>query len=391
MPSAEILTIGTELLLGEIVDTNTQYLARQLRDAGIDLYRTSTVGDNETRIAEAVQHSLGRADIVLCTGGLGPTVDDVTRESIARALGVELEYKEELWQQIQKRFSSFGRTASENNKRQAFVPKGAQVLDNAVGSAPAFMAEQGKKIVIAMPGVPAEMSYILEHEVFPILRERFGPLPVIFSRVLKVAGVGESVIDEKIADLEKLENPTVGLAAHAGSVDVRLTAKAANDKQAKQMLDDLETQVRQRLGTWIYGSDKESLAAIILADLAARGKRLAVIEKGLQGALVKAFTGEGTAFVGGEILNSGIGKHSIKELTEKYSKEVRADIILGTELRGSDNKHELEISVLGFERPHNYSFSYGGHSDQAPGWAVNLALSALRKQLLERAPAKQTQ
>src|SRR3990172_4669801 len=153
MPAAEILTIGTELLLGEIADTNTQYLARQLRDAGIDLFYATTVGDNEGRIAEAVRHAISRSQILLCTGGLGPTVDDVTRKGIARALGVELEFHEELWQRIMERFVRFGRTPTENNKRQAYLPKGAQALENAVGSAPGFVLEHGDRLIFSMPGV----------------------------------------------------------------------------------------------------------------------------------------------------------------------------------------------------------------------------------------------
>ena len=160
MPSAEIITIGTELLLGEIVDTNSQYLARQLRDAGNDIYWTTTVGDILGRIAEAVRQGMQRSDIVVCTGGLGPTIDDMTREAIAKAAGVDLEYREDLWKQIQERFASFGRKASENNQRQAYVPAGARVLDNPVGSAPAFLVEADGKVVLSLPGVPGEMMRI---------------------------------------------------------------------------------------------------------------------------------------------------------------------------------------------------------------------------------------
>jgi competence/damage-inducible protein CinA-like protein len=382
MPIAEILTIGTELLLGEIVDTNSQYLARQLRDAGIDLLWTSTVGDNEARIAEAVQHGLSRSDIILCTGGLGPTIDDMTRESIARALGVELEYHEDQWKQIQERFARFKRTASENNKRQAYVPKGARVLENGVGSAPAFLVEMNGKVVISMPGVPSEMIYIMEHGVLPYFKERFGNSGIIRARVLHVAGVPESQIDEKIADLEKLSNPTVGLAAHAGAVDVRLTAKANDEKGIEVMLADLEKQVRERLGDWVYGVDEESLARAVLKIVAARKQSLAVIEKGLKGALVKALTGEGNAFVGGEILDASLKTSPLKEIVPEYAKNVRADIVLGLDLRSQNDKNELEIALHGLEREHHYEFSYGGHTSQAPEWATNLGLSTLRRQLI---------
>lgn len=386
MPSAEILTIGTELLLGEIVDTNTQYLARQLRDLGIDLFWTTTVGDNEVRIAEAVKHALTRSEILLCTGGLGPTVDDVTREGIARAVGVELEFREELWLQIQKRFERFGRTPTENNKRQAYLPIGAQALENAVGSAPAFLFEHKHAVIISMPGVPGEMAYILEHGVQPYFEKRFGKGPVIRTRLLHVAGVGESQIDEKIADLEKQQNPTVGLAAHAGSVDVRLTAKADSVERAKEMLSELETQVRERLGDWVYGVDDETLGRAVLALLGERKKRLAVIEKGLDGAVVKALTAQGKAFVGGEVMNADVKSKPLPELTQQYSREVFADIFLGVELRTLPEKHEVEIAIVGLEREHKFSFSYGGNSPKhAAEWAASLALSILRREVMKSA------
>ncbi|MGH2581961.1 MAG: competence/damage-inducible protein A [Anaerolineales bacterium] len=382
MPTAEIITIGTELLLGEIADTNTHYLARQLRDAGIDLYWTSTVGDNEARIADAIQRGLQRSDVVICTGGLGPTVDDVTREGIARALGSELEFREDVWQQIQARFARFGRTPSDNNKRQAYAPTGARSIENAVGSAPGILVERGKGILISMPGVPGEMKYIFKHEVLPYFKQRFGTSAAIVSRVLHTAGVPESQIDEKIADLEKLANPTVGLAAHAGAVDVRLTAKAEDREQADAMLDDLEVEVRTRLGNWVFGGDEMTLGRSILTLLAGRGKTLAVIEKGLEGALVKGLAGEGDALVGEEVLKANLKTPVLVDLTAKYAAQLKADIHLGAELQTRDNKHELEIAVIGLDRPHHLSLSYGGHTDQAPSWAANVILSTLRRLLI---------
>lgn len=383
MPAAEILTIGTEILLGDIVDTNSQYLARQLREAGIDLYYTSTVGDNEGRIAEAVRHALSRSQILICTGGLGPTVDDVTREGIARALDVQLEFKEELWQQIQERFARFNRKPTENNKRQAYLPAGAQVLENAVGTAPAFLVERDDSVIISLPGVPGEMTYILENGVLPYLEKRFGRGSVIRTRVLHIAGVGESQIDEKIADLEKLPNPTVGLAAHPGLVDVRLTAKAESPERAKEMLGELEIQTRERLGDWVYGANEETLGRAVLNEVAAREKWLAVIEKGLDGAVIKALTAQGNSFVGGEILNTSVETKPLKELAQQYAMEVNADLVLGVELRMGEKKHELEIAILGLKQEHYFPLSYGGHILAAPEWAANLALSILRRELLK--------
>jgi len=382
MPSAEVLTIGTELLLGEIVDTNTQYLARQLREAGIDLYYTTTVGDNEGRIAEAVRHALGRSQILLCTGGLGPTVDDVTREGIALALGRELVFHEELWQQIQERFARFKRKPSENNKRQAHLPRGAQAIENPLGTAPGFLLEHGEGLVAAMPGVPSEMSYILENGILPYVRQRFGKGAVIRTRLLHIAGIGESLIDEKIADLERQSNPTVGLAAHAGTVDVRLTAKAEDVEQAARMLADLEAQVRQRLGDWIYGADGESLAGTVLVQLATRQQTLAVIERGLGGTLIQAFSEQGLAFAGGKLLQSeGAGK-PLKEEAASYALELPADLVLGAELHSRPFAQQLDLVIVGLERESSFSMAYGGSPQQALDWAANLALSVLRRELL---------
>src|SRR5512140_1708828 len=207
MPSAEIITIGTEILLGEIVDTNTRYIARTLRSLGVDLYRTITIGDNEERIASAIRESMQRADIVITTGGLGPTIDDPTREAVAKAVGVETEFREDLWQQVVATIARYGRAPSENQKRQAYVPKGALGIANPVGTAPCFIVETKRNAVISMPGVPNEMEHILHESMIPYLQKRFQLNEIIKIRILHCAGLGEGMIDEKIADLETLSNP----------------------------------------------------------------------------------------------------------------------------------------------------------------------------------------
>src|SRR5262245_42943853 len=224
MPSAEIITIGTEILLGEIVDTNTHYIELDLRNLSVDLYRTVTIGDNVDRIADAIRHSMQRAEIVITTGGLGPTVDDPTREAVARAAGVELEFREELWEQVVAIISRYGRKPSENQKQKAYVPKGSIGIQNPVGTAPCYIVETERNAVISLPGVPNEMEYILHESIVPYLQKRFNLNEIIKVKVLHCSGLGEGMIDEKIADLEKLSNPTVGLAAHTGVVDIRIAA-----------------------------------------------------------------------------------------------------------------------------------------------------------------------
>ncbi|HAX71179.1 MAG TPA: competence/damage-inducible protein A, partial [Anaerolineae bacterium] len=244
MTSAEIITIGTEILLGEIVDTNTRYIARTLRSMGVDLYRTITIGDNVDRIASAISHSLERADFVITTGGLGPTIDDPTREAVAKAVGLQTEFREDLWEQVVETISRYGRTPSENQKRQAYVPQGAIGVRNPVGTAPCFIVEKqisGKThAIISLPGVPNEMEHVLHESVIPYLQKTFCLDEIIKVRVIHCSGLGEGMIDEKIADLETLSNPTVGLAAHTGVVDVRITAKAKTEAEADALIAQVE-------------------------------------------------------------------------------------------------------------------------------------------------------
>ena len=273
MTSAEIITIGTEILLGEIVDTNTRYIARHLRGLGVDLYRAITIGDNEERIAGVIRESMQRADIVITTGGLGPTIDDPTREAVAKAIGVETEFREDLWQQVVATIARYGRAPSENQKRQAYVPKGALGIHNPVGTAPCFIVETPRNAVISLPGVPNEMEYILHESVIPYLQKRFHLHELIKIRVIHCSGLGEGMIDEKIGDLEKLSNPTVGLAAHTGVVDIRIAAKAKSESEANSMIAEVESLVRERLGSVVFGVDEDKLEDVVL-DLVARRERL---------------------------------------------------------------------------------------------------------------------
>ena len=191
MPSAEIITIGTEILLGEIVDTNACHIARKFRDAGINLYRKTTVGDNEERIAQAIRHAMQRCEIILTTGGLGPTVDDATRGAVALALETEVQFYPALWKQIQARFKRFNSEPTENNKRQAYMPKGALPIENPVGTAPCFISEIEDHAIICLPGVPREMEYLLENSTIPYLRQRYQLSGMIKARILHTAGAGE--------------------------------------------------------------------------------------------------------------------------------------------------------------------------------------------------------
>lgn len=263
MAQAEIITIGTELLLGEIQDTNTRFLARHLRQIGVDLYRVTTVGDNVLRIAEMIRESLMRADIVITTGGLGPTIDDPTRNAAAVAFNVEMVFHTDLWQQIEKRFGLRGIVPTENNQRQAYLPANAVAIHNPVGTAPAFYIPDHEKIVICLPGVPGEMETIFSETIISLLTEKYALSQVIKPRVIHTSGIGESVIDDLIADLESNSNPTVGLSAHPGRVDIRITAKANSEVEAEELIRGVESIICQRLAGCIYGIDDDTLLQVI--------------------------------------------------------------------------------------------------------------------------------
>ena len=277
---AEIVMIGTELLLGEIVDTNANLLAVALRNIGMDLYYKTTVGDNENRITQVLNLALDRSNVVITSGGIGPTVDDVTRQAIARATGRKLIYSEELEGQIAARFRSFGRKMAANNKRQAYLPAGALPLENPVGTAPCFLSEdtKGRGFIVCLPGVPRELAHMMEHTVVPILVDRMGGVKVIRVRVLRTCAVGESNIDRGIGDLMASSNPSVGLAAHAGQTDVRVTARAESEAEADALIAGMELELRNRLGVAVYGEEKETVAEVVGRLLAQRDLKIGVVD-----------------------------------------------------------------------------------------------------------------
>jgi competence/damage-inducible protein CinA-like protein len=387
MTQAEILTIGTELLLGEIVDTNTQTIARELRAIGLDLFRTGVVGDNVERIAQAVREASDRAEVVITAGGLGPTVDDYTREAIALAFGLGLEFHPELWEQIRERFARFGLEPPENNRRQAMLPTGARAIENPVGTAPAFRVERGDRVVIALPGVPAELKYLLQAAVVPYLRDSRGLTGVIKSRLIRTAGVGESWLDERIGDLERLTNPTVGLAAHPGRVDIRIAVKAANEAAADELLLDVEITLRERLTDRIYGVDTETLEAAAIQAVAQAGWKLAVVEAGTGGALTAALAGMADeAFGGGEVLSEAGSAQAEREALDQLQVSTGAQVGLLLLLRQTGEQHEIDLALRWPGGSRDWQRMYGGAPANAPAWAASLALDYLRRHLVVERP-----
>ncbi len=387
MPSAEIITIGTEILLGDIVDTNARFIARRLRDAGIDLYRKTSVGDNAKRISQAIQQSLERCDIIITTGGLGPTVDDPTREAIAMAMNTQTEFRPELWQQIQQRFERFGRVPTENNKRQAYVPSGALAIENPVGTAPSFIIETGNQAIIALPGVPREMEYLMLHAVLPYLQERYHLTGTIKARVLHTAGAGESQIDALIGDFETYSNPTIGLAAHSGQVDIRITAKANSISEADDLIRPIENEIRNRLGTWIYGADEDTLEQVALRAVQKQGWTVAAIEVGLSGDLLRQLasaaqkmdTAEKPVFQGGEVIAATPSPHELAALAIASQRERQVDVCLAVAVYPGKEKSDAHFVLITPEGQQEYTRSYGGPRENSPHWALHNGLDLLRK------------
>lgn len=378
MPCAELISIGTELLLGEILDTNSQFLALILRDNGIDLFRTTTIGDNAQRIAQAIKDALTRADIIITTGGLGPTIDDPTREAVALALNVTTEYHPELWEQIQNRFNRYARTPTENNRRQAFIPQNSIAIENPVGTAPAFYIEINNQTIISLPGVPQEMEHLSNSFVIPYLRKRYQINSIIKSRVLHTAGIGESQLDSYISDLEYKSNPTVGLAAHSGQVDIRITAKAESPESAAQMIDGVEIDIRERVGKWIYGTDNQTLEDIALQVLSKKGWKLSTIEAGLRGELAGHLAQNKQIYLGGEVLTTPPEPAEFEKIVAAHNQRYSSEVSLGVAIYPQNEKQNVLIIVMTPEGIRKSERPFGGPPQYAVRWAINHSLNIIR-------------
>jgi len=285
--SVEIVTIGTEILLGHLTDTNAPYVARHLADHGVDVYAKHSVGDNAERLAVMLETVLERADGAITTGGLGPTVDDLTKDAVARAVRKELVLHEPSLRAIEERFKAFGREMTGNNRRQAYLPEGCVVLENPHGTAPGFVAQrEDGKFVACMPGVPREMKPMLQEKLIPWLVQRFGLREAIYTKTLHTVGIGESQLDAKIEDLFRtLENPKIAVLAHGFRVDVKVMAKAASRAQAETLIEPVAAELRRRIGSGYYGDDETTLPGAIVRALAARGLTLGTAESCTGGAV----------------------------------------------------------------------------------------------------------
>ena len=370
MASVELIAVGTELLLGQLVDTNTTHVAAQFAQNGIDVYATHGVGDNRARIAAAIGAALDRADGVVTTGGLGPTVDDVTKEAVCDLLGVDTELDRSTYDAMAAFFASLGRTMRENNRKQAEVPRGSHVLKNRTGTAAGFVAFRGDgKFVACMPGVPREMKPMLAEELIPYLRERFAIEGTIVTHVLHTVNIAESEIDHRIADVFRAgENPKIAVLAHEGLCDVKLMAKAQTREAGLALIAPLAQEMRARLRGHIFGENGERLESAIHRLLQERSATVATAESCTGGRVAAELTsvpGASKSFLGGvvaydnavKVASLGVARSTIERYGAVSENTVR-EMAAGA-LRSFGASHA--VATTGIAGPH------GGSQDKPVG------------------------
>ena len=307
---AEIIGVGSELLLGQISNTDAQYISQKLSQLGINVFYHTVVGDNKNRLKEALEIASRRADLIFTTGGLGPTMDDLTKETIADFLGLNMFLHEESIEAIKGYFAKRGRTMSQNNNKQACFPEGAKIMPNNHGTAPGAIVENKGKVFIILPGPPGELQPMFEDYVIPYLERK--SKEQITSRVLKVYGMGESVMEEKIKDLIiNQSNPTIAPLAGSSELTIRITAKTARGEDPYKLIQPLEEKVRQRLGDLVYGVDDDTLESVVLRLLVESKKTIATAESCTGGLIAKRITsipGASQAFIEGVVSYSNQSK-----------------------------------------------------------------------------------
>lgn len=373
---AEIICIGTELLLGQIVDTNAAFLARELADLGIDLYHKTTVGDNMERMVAALRLAWERSDLLILSGGLGPTQDDLTREAVAELCQEKLEFNLDAWQQVSAYFDRIQRPIVESNRRQAMFPHSGQIIPNHLGTAPGLLVEKERHYLIALPGVPSELIGIWQVWATPYLKRLLMKEnnPVLTSRMVMV-GIGESVMEEKIMDLiQNQTNPTIAPYAGKGEVTLRITAKSFSEQKNQCLISELLIKITEKLSDYIYGYDTDNLETVIGQIFRAKGWSLALAESCTGGLVAHRITnipGSSDYFLGG--INSysnqmkigflGVSPSTIQEYGA-VSPETASEMAQGIRMRTGAN---VGLAITGIAGP-------GGGSPQKPVGLVYFAI-----------------
>ncbi len=408
---AEIISIGTEILLGEIQDTNAHYLASRLPSLGIDLYWVSQVGDNQARLEEAIRLAWGRSDLILATGGLGPTEDDVTREAIAAALDEPLSVDAELEARLREFFARRGISAmAERNVKQATLIPSAQTIPNPRGTAPGWWVQRDDRILVAMPGPPVELERMWEVEVAPRLARMAGG-GVIVSRTLKTVGIAEGSVDEMVSPLLKSSNPSMGVYAKPDGIHLRITAKAATAEEARRLIEPMEEEAGRILGNAIWGADDDTLEAALGSMLRERALTVATMESCTGGLLASTITdvsGSSDYFKGGLVAYTAemkvahgvdadlVRQHGVvsAEVAQDMARAVRQrlDADYGIGITGVAGPEPLEDKPVGTihiglddgVEPQVISYTFVQSRAAIKRRAVTTALFLLRRALLRR-------
>ena len=373
---AEIIATGTELLTGGVSETNTLFLSEEILLIGLDTAFKTVVGDDEKDMEEALRRAMGRADVVIITGGIGPTEDDITRKVIAKIVKRRLVLNEDAFKAIRTMLSGRGREYASASDRQALIPAGARLLQNPVGSAPGFFLDEGNTFIAVLPGVPMEMTAMFREGLRPVLEERFGDKAFIKRRILHTCGMSESAVNQAIQDIMKREAPAVGLTAKETGVDIRIIAKESDAERAQSLVDITETAIRGRLGDVIYGVEGLSMEEVVGALLKQRRIKLSVAESctgGLIGARITNIAGSSEYFERGVVVYSNVSKSEMlgvpRELIERYgavSSEVVAAMAQGIRQTA---KTDLGLAVTGIAGP-------SGGTDLKPVGLVYAALAS---------------
>lgn len=371
---AEAIFTGTEMLLGQITNTNAAFLGEQLAATGISLYCQVVVGDNLERIKQAINNARKEADIIIVSGGLGPTEDDLSREALAEALNLRLVEHPEALENVKRYFKSRDLLMTSNNLKQALVPEGAKILNNPVGTACGIFLEHDNKRYILLPGPPHEFKLMVTEQVLPLLQLHNNKKEIILSRILKMTNIGESAVEKTVKDLLHGQNPTVAPLSKPGQVILRITARANSPEKAKEMITPLEKEIRQRLKDFIFGTDDDTLEGIVGKLLAEKNLTLATAESctgGLVANRITNISGSSSYFLGGMITYSNEAKINLLGVDPyilKAKGAVSPDVAeaMATGIRnvmGAD----IGIGITGIAGP-------GGGSPQKPVGLVYIGL-----------------
>jgi nicotinamide-nucleotide amidase len=372
----EVIAVGTELLIGQIVNSNGALIASRLAGHGLDAHFQVTVGDNLDRLSDAIRTALGRSDSVILTGGLGPTQDDLTREAICLVTGRAMSRDQGQVAWIEDRLRSQGRALSENVLRMADLPEGADGMANTNGAALGVALDHHGKWLFALPGVPAEMIAMLDGEVLPRLRKELGSGGVLRSRLLRTWGLGESEVAERLDDLFGSTNPSLAFLINDMEVQVRISAKAPDSEAADRLIEPVEDEARRRLGQAVFGVDEETVETLICEGLTARGWTLGTIEQATQGQVGARIAG--TDRVGASFAGTVITGNRLMEL-----KAPLADVILTVgaaddQSSGDRTTRSVEITVTTPEQVTKRVFEFGGDDERLRSFATIAGLHQIR-------------